>query len=341
MFESSELMVGDRVFLFKYQHWGGLGVPDALPFTIAKGIQLILCPEKYWNNDDALNSYRFIFPEANFNERPFNLSVCISQKVENQDEVFSDFILALRLVKPLPIHVSGAFTYQGKNRFDNPVLWWRQTIINTGFPRKTGRIDQYNEDDFKKARNIYGRIQELKKHPRKYRRLLWAIIWFQEVTLGVSTSYSMLYQDLFVSLEGFFGSPGKATKLGQRVSGFLAGIYSPAKAERLGEFIYDQYEKKRNNISHGNPAFNASIGRGSLSLAKYRELLKIHEIARVTLLGFLGWNEGWLKEHSLVEFGPSKRGEFDNFFSDKKASSLFLGNNKKLCLQIPYESRRK
>ena len=339
-------MIGDRVFLFKYHHLGGLGVPDALPFTIAKGIQLILCPEEYWNNDDALNSYRFIFPEANFNERPFNLSVCISQEVEDQDKAFCDFILALRLVKPLPIHVSGSFTYQGDNRFENPVLWWRQTIINSGFPRKTGRIDQYNEDYFKKAKDLYGRIQELRKHPCKYRRLLWAIIWFQEVTLGVSTSYSHLYQGLFTSLEAFFGSPGNAKKLGKRVSNFLAEIYENAKAKKLGAFIryqYDGYregkpreEGKRCMVSHGNPSFRSTINTAPLPLKEYEELLKLQEISRVILLGFLGWSEGELKEHSL-----KRREEFDAFFSDKKASSLFLGNNKKLWLQIPYESHRK
>ncbi len=340
MFESSLLKAGDRIFLFNDLP----GTPNALPFSIAKGIQLILCPSEYWNNDDdALKSYRYIFPLANFNIPCRNISICISQHIDNQDEAFSLFLLALRLVKPLPINVSGAFTYLNKNQFDENslLLLWRQTLINSGFPYKTGLKDEYNNNDFNRAKHLYNRILDLKKHPRQYRRLLWAIIWFKEVTLGVSNSYSMLYQGLFSSLEAFFGSPSKAKILKNRVSTFLTKIYGNHRAKVLGEFIYNEYKNKRNKVSHGNPLFHSTNVKLSspLPLKKYKELLKLHEITRITLLGFLGWNEIQLKKHSSIEFGPQKLEEFNNFFQNEKASTLFLCN-KKMYLQHPYKSNK-
>jgi len=206
--EKYNLNDGDKFFLFSefpYDY-------KVFPLPILKGIDLTWRPSEHElyqiDNEDRLYPYRYILPMINCGINPPNACIRISSNIRNQDELFFQTILALRLVKHLRIGFSGSFIHTKNKPCDSLHLHWLSTKINVGDHNET-----YTAEDFKVAVEILKKIRKFKNKPKLYSRISLAIDSFSQIAVSGATSYSMVYQELFSCLGILFGSEHNAEKL--------------------------------------------------------------------------------------------------------------------------------
>ncbi len=327
----SKLNEGDKLFLFSdfpYDY-------EIFPLKITDGVDLIRRPTEHElyqiDNEDRYHPYRYVLPMINYGSNPPQRCIRISSNIRNQDALFFQIILALRLVKPIKIGFSGSFIYTKSDTCKLPVLYWLFTRINVGDKHHN---EKYTAEDFKLATKILKKIRGFKNKPHLYSRISMAIDSFGQATTWGTTSYSMAYQELFTCLGILFASEHKAEELGKLVYSFLKNVVP--RSSYIGEWVSKNYEKKRNKIAHGNPEFWMSNNqfRPGVSLRKYEELLKLHGIVRLCLLGFLGLKYDQLKDHNQRKLNKLK-----DFLSKLSASPIFL-TNPKIRTDHPYQKGR-
>jgi hypothetical protein len=313
MIFESKLEEGDKIFLFSHFSYDY----EVLPFTIIDGADFIIRPSEQdlYNINDRDKPYRYALPLLNLSIGIPHVCIRISSKHSKQDELFGDIILALRLLRPLNIGISGSFSYHKEQPCADPALNPLITMINTSSLHK-GLVsnDCYTSDDFKAIAKLLKKIRGFRK---KFRRLKTALNSFGHVTIGVSKSYSMMYQELFACLGMLFGSEHKAKNLGNHAARFL-------KSKKIGEWVEFNYCKKRNNVVHGNPEFWIPQQRFSsfVSMKKQEDLFNLHEIVRWSLLGFIG-----MKYRELDGYNEKCLNKLrDNTLSKIFASPMFLKN---------------
>lgn len=296
MFLQSKLKNGDKIFIFeKFQC-----SLQTLPFTIVDGIDLICTPheDKLYSPSSHDKPLRYAVPSLNVpSTGARNISIRISAKLENQDEMFCSIILAFQLRKPLCIGISGSFTHTKKDRCSKPTLYSKFSIINSRMPlNRSPKKEQYDYEDFKIAAQIFKKLELLKK---TFPRIVIALNSYLHVTIGGSTSYPMLFLELFLCLESLFASPGKGKELGQIVGSFLKKINPEYKW--VEKWIIDQYIK-RNDLAHGYPQFLMIENQfqDSVSSEQYWELVKLYEITRFCLLGILGLEIEQLQSYKII-----------------------------------------
>jgi hypothetical protein len=317
---------GDKFFLFSEFPYNY----EIFPLSIIKGVSLTRRPSEHelysLDNEYKMYPYRYILPMINLNIPAPQACFKISSNIHDQDELFSQFVIALYLVKSLRIGFSGSFIYTINEPCCLPELHHLNTTINSG------NNEKYTADDIKEAVKIFKRIRKLKRNPRIYCRMVMAISSLEQIIW--TKSYSMVYQELFACLGILFAAEPDGENLGNFVRDFLSSIDSQ-RAAKIGKWVCDEYRQGRSKLAHGNPAFwktaqkqfSFYVGSG-----RYKKILKLYGVVKLCFLGFLGLPLSQLREYS--EKGENKA---KAYLKGLKASNCFLPN---LTIRIDHKYGR-
>jgi len=195
---------------------------------------------------------------------------------------------ALRLRAPLGIHIAGSFTL---GPTDKPIV--ECNLYELRSPWQSQRERHYTPTDISAAAEIASRMIEIDN--LGYKRITTALVYFSQVTVGLSQSFQLSYIGLFAALEALFVLTGnKAATLGARVSSFLAACDFP---EDLEQWLSKEYRVGRNNIAHG--VHEVSF-RTRLEDARGRAFGRLHEIVRLCILGFIALRDEQLSALSTM-----------------------------------------
>ena len=179
----------------------------------------------------------------------------------------------------------------------------------------------YTPADISAAADIASRLIELDR--LVYKRITTALVYFSQVTVGLSQSFQLSYLGLFAALEALFVPTGKNkdATLGARVSTFLAKFDFP---ENLRQWLSKEYRYGRNNIAHG--VHEVSFGT-RLQDVRGKAFGRLHEIVRLCILGFMALGDKQLRSLSIMT-GGNLRKELDNL---SPASGRFI-EGQQMCL---------
>ena len=196
-------------------------------------------------------------------------------------------LLSLRLHNPLPIQIAGQFKVgEDENSISDPKLYelsvpW--AIVGT-----------YKPSDFRIAERFVGRLIEV--DALGLSRLATALLFFSHVTLGQVSSYQLATIGLFASLEALFvPNRNKADTLSERVASFLANFKFPKG--NMCEWVKNEYINKRHKLAHG--IHDATFGMKTRT-NKHEEFGLLHEICRLSLLGFLSLDDPVVEKISVA-----------------------------------------
>lgn len=199
-------------------------------------------------------------------------------------DLFFTSISALRLKKPLGISIAGQFEV-GKvsGEVKNERLF-----LQTSQWQPNGAL-RYSADDIYVASHIAGDLIQVseRESQRDHKRITSAIIYFSQVTCGSVKSLQLSYLGLWAALEALFvpeTKGSKANKLACRISNFLSQFEDRAKISRWIEKEY----KERNKLAHGVQDILPWQGTRD---SRVQAFGKLHEIARLCILGFLSLNK--------------------------------------------------
>lgn len=202
-------------------------------------------------------------------------------------------MLSLRLALPFPFRTSGTLTFDG-NRVSEFGRSEMRSAVNPP------QISQFCGATVARAARINRRIGQLRGQGLE--RVQSALTLFSQISLGSVCSWQMAMLGLFGTLECIFPQPRPGTKglahpgesyghrLARRVSAFLPTELRPRK---LRQSINSEYRNTRNPLAHGFhivPVRNVSTTKRNSA-----RVLKLHETARLTILGVLGTDNATLR----------------------------------------------
>lgn len=298
----SSAKVGDIFLLF---HQLPYDFEEDLPLAIAPNVFLEHTPQSILEKaEPAITDY--VLPGYHIEGTGLTnccLTYCadkgVTSKFESSYLLFSS-ITALRLSYPLEINVAGKFEVGIEiDLIRNAELFelcspWNPTVKNLF----------YSKRDIKLASDISKLL--IQDPVRGYERLTTAIIYFSQVTCGFSMSYQLSILGLFACLEALYTPEGKnkGSTLGRMISQFLSNFTFPFN---LAEWIEKEY-KNRNKITHGAQYIAPTT---KLREPKYKAFGRLHEITRLSILGFLSISDSLVKR--LSQSGKRKlQSELDN-----------------------------
>lgn len=208
-------------------------------------------------------------------------------------------LTALRMAMPFTLQVSSALTLES-GAVDNPGRYFFGSCVN---PANAQTFDALIVSE---AQRINLRLVQLRS--RGVERARSAILFFEHVTLGFAHSWQLSMLGLFAALEAIFPQPtsqGEAaiprehydTRLARRVFEFLPRTLAP---RGWRAWLQKAYKNRRNALAHGD--HTAPFQRGSIGIHS-RELLQLHEIVRLALLGVLGHSNDELRRLLPVHSG--------------------------------------
>lgn len=206
---------------------------------------------------------------------------------------------ALRLFRPLHIECAGCFEFGYENDKDTELA--RYCLVTPWHPRSSSG---FSGKDVYKASQISDRIIEVQTIGLQ--RLTTALVLFGQVTIGMTKSYQLGTLGLFASLEALFHpKKNKADALSSRVAKFLTSFDFGRPIDR---WLKDHYIRVRSNISHG---IDDVAPNSKLKPEKYNAFSCLHEICRLSLLGFMSLEDNYLSK-LYSESGPKLQRELDN-----------------------------
>ena len=195
-------------------------------------------------------------------------------------------IIALRLLAPIAIRVEGQFKLGRDERsIEEPSLYHLTS------PWQPDSDARYSGRDVRFAAGIARRLLHLLDP--NYGRIASGLLLFSQVTTGQARSFQMAYLALFAALEALFAPKGnKAETLGERTHSFLASIATPT-GWSVQDWLTKEYQKGRSQLAHGIQDV-VPFG-GNLRLCKQETFGRLHETARLCILGFLSLSDGELQ----------------------------------------------
>jgi hypothetical protein len=216
-------------------------------------------------------------------------------------------ISALRLQKPLPIMIAGQFRLGEDNDLNEDPRLFRLT--SAWQPKPTER---YQAEDVTAASEIATRLYETREQKNiRGPNLEGAVVYFSQVTMGLVQSLQLASLGLWSSLEALFLPDGdKAKTLAKRISTFLSRFDFSIDLE---EWVQSEYTRRRSAYAHGQhfaPPWKADTDPAPKAFGR------LHEIARLCLLGFLGMNK-----QELLGLQNSKKGDVKRRLNDLPAAS--------------------
>ena len=129
---------------------------------------------------------------------------------------------------------------------------------------------------------------------------------FAQVTCGHSKSLQMAYLALFAALEALFVPRGNyAGSLACRVGEYLRQFEFPGS---LRDWLEQEYKTGRSNLAHG---VQEMAPRTKAQGSRAEAFGRLHEITRLSILGFLSLDDGKLASHSTAT-GTELRGMLDS-----------------------------
>jgi hypothetical protein len=216
------------------------------------------------------------------------------------------------LHSPIDIRIGSEFRLGGEeDRILDPILYQMSSSW-------TGEdFGCYTPEAINASSSIADRLVVVEK--LGFTRLQAGLIFFSQVSIGFSKSFMLAYVGLFAALEALFVPSGnKAVTLSRRVSNYLSEFVFP---EPMEEWIKDEYINGRNKLAHG--IHDATFG-AKLRPPRHQAFGRLHEITRLSLLGFLSLSNDELGELSSGS-GNSLQKALDKLIS---ASGAFLKNQK-------------
>jgi hypothetical protein len=289
--------VGDLYLLF---HKLPFDFGTDLPLDLGPGVCLDSTPQYLLDKaEPALASY--VLPGYNLPSSGLNNCClrCYSDGAPDLSPADLLFIslLALRLRAPIGISIAGRFKLGPEH---DPI--GEPTLYQTHSSWQPRQGESYSSNDIIKAAAITRRLIQVSGHG--YNRIVTSIVFFSHVTL--SNSFQLSYLGLFAGLEALFvpEGKGKGNKLGRRISRFLGKASFPAD---LGKWIEREYNFGRNKLAHG--VHDASLGT-VMRTANSDAFGRLHEIARLCILGFISMKDNELSRLSSMT-GTSLQAELD------------------------------
>lgn len=216
-------------------------------------------------------------------------------------------LLALRLRAPIGISIAGRFKLGPKHDpISDPTLYQTRSSWQ---PRQN---KSYSSNDIAVSAAITRRLIQVSQNG--YKRIVTSIVFFSHITF--SKSFQLSYLGLFAALEALFvpEGKGKGNILGRRISSFLKGYSFPVDLE---DWIKTEYSFGRNKLAHG--VHDASLGT-EIRSANAQAFGRLHEIARLCILGFISMKDNELSRLSSMT-GNSLQSELDSLPS---ASGQFI-----------------
>lgn len=266
---------------------------EDLPLNLGPGVCLDFTPQSVLEKiDSALADY--LLPGYNLPGMGLNNCClrCCTTKVSslNSSDLFFVSLSALRLWAPIGICIASQFKLGPKEEpVEEPSLY---EICSSWQPDQDKR---FSSSDISESAAIARRIVQISRSG--YKRMITALVFFSQVTLGFPKSFQLSYLGLFSALEALFvpeGS-GKGKILGRRVSRFLKKFSFP---ENLEDWIKKEYSLGRNKLAHG-------IHDGSLETKmrgpRFLAFGRLHEITRLCILGFISMEGGELSSLSSMK----------------------------------------
>lgn len=280
---------GDLVLLFTRLPFD---YESDLPLTPAAGVMVARPPYSLLDEPQIDHMPCYLLP--GYNLPGWGMMHCcliskVSETIPNNmtrtDLLFS-YLTALRLTAPATIDIASHFQYGGE---DDPISQPCLYSLRSGWNPDDNY--HYTEQDIMSAGRLLNRITHcLTQGPARLRN---AFVLFSQVTNGWTVSYQMSVLGLYSALESLFApsvqSRGNyAQTLGARVGSFLTPY---SNGVNLNHWITQHYEKERHPLSHG---FWQIDPRQSPSTNKRNDLGTLHEVLRLSLLGFLSLNSNEL-----------------------------------------------
>jgi hypothetical protein len=275
---------GDLFLLF---HSLSFDFSAELPLALGSGVCLEATPQQWLDSaENGLADYLlpgYSLPDIGINHcclRCYVQSIP-STNLTSRNLLFLS-VIALRLHDPIGIRIGGQFRLgEEDNRILDPTLYQLSSI---------GPINQhsYTPKSLEAVATIADRLLNVER--QSFTKLQTALIFFGQVTIGMFTSFQLYHLGLFAALEALFVPSGnKALTLSRRVSSFLKDFHFP---EPMENWIKDEYINGRHKLAHG--IHNATLG-ASLDPFRHTALIRLHEITRLCLLGFLSLEDQKLK----------------------------------------------
>lgn len=265
---------GDVFLLFEHLP---LDFNSELPLPLGQGVCIDNTPFSWLESaqpgvaDYVLPGYSLRIPISNACLRAFP----ISSRTELQPHLLFNALLALRLYAPLPIRVEGRFRVGPS---DNRIL--EHALYHIESPWSPANTQLYSATDVRHARSICDKLLSIEQLGPS--RLQTAVLLFSQITVGMSWSFQLATLGLFAALEALFvPKEKKARTISRRVACFLEGFRFP---EPMESWLEKEYVKLRSTISHGID--DAILGQ-QLRPERGQVFGRLHEIARLALLGFL------------------------------------------------------
>ena len=280
---------GDLYLLFHHLPYD---FDEDLPLHLGPGICLDKTPQE-WLDSAEKGLADFLLPGYSLPGMGLNNCClrCYSSPIPDQklmpENLLFLSLLCLRLHMPLEIRIGGQFRLgDDEDRILEPTLYELTTPWGIeGFMR-------YTSSEIAKSSEILERIIELDRLDLS--RLTSGLIYFSHVTLGESKSFQLSHLGLFAVLEALFvPSQNKANSLSKRISHFLTNYEFP---ESIDKWIKNEYINGRHKLAHG--IHDSTFGE-KLRPKRYQAFSRLHEITRLSLLGFLSMDTNLLKEINI------------------------------------------
>lgn len=188
-------------------------------------------------------------------------------------------LLCLRLHCPLQIVVRGQFHLGEVN---DPIQETSLHLLSS--PWSINDTRYYTSSDLEVSSSIMERLVAVQQP--KFNRLYAGLIFFGQVTLGLSQSFQLSYLGLFAALEALFVPLNKkGVTIAKRASKFLSCFDFP---EPIDAWLKDQYINVRSKLAHGihDATFDLKLSPG-----RKQAFGRLHEITRLVLLGFLSMED--------------------------------------------------
>lgn len=280
---------GDSFLLFHHLPYD---CEEDLPLSLGPGICLDNTPQP-WLDCAEKGLADFLLPGYSLPGMGLNncclrcFSSLSPEKSLSPDNLLFLSLLCLRLHIPLEINIGGQFRLgDDEDRIKEP------TLYELSSPWSIEGSMRYTSSAIAKSAAIIERVISLEQF--NINRLTTGLIFFSQVTLGQSKSFQLSYLGLFAALEALFVPSGKkAVSLSKRISKFLHNFNFP---ESKDNWIKDEYIKGRHSLAHG--IHDATFGT-KLRPERYQGFGRLHEITRLSLLGFLSMDSEKLKEWSM------------------------------------------
>lgn len=259
-----------------------------LPLALGSGVCLEATPQQWL--DSAENGIAdFLLPGYSLSGMGINNCClrCYAQSIPSTNLISKNLlflsVLALRLHDPIGIRIGGQFRLgEEGNRILEPALYQLSS-------RGPTNQHAYTPKALEVVATIADRLLSVEQ--QNFTKLQTALIFFSQVTTGMSSSFQLCHLGLFATLEALFvpSRKSKALTLSRRVSSFLKDFHFP---EPMESWLKDEYIHGRNKLAHG--IHDATLG-ASLTPSRHVAFIRLHEITRLCLLGFLSLEDQKLK----------------------------------------------